>query len=376
MTNKLFSIKTLAIIALIATSLFVAYTLISKKEAAADQAAAASNLPKKAALSVEAVMPSNVTWPMGLQVNGEVYPWQEAIVSSEIGGLRISKVHVDVGQQVKKGQLLVTLANETVAAALRKQEAVVARDAAQLAEAQTNATRANTVKASGALSMQKINQYMIAEKTAQANLALSNAELINQQIRMRQTKILAPDSGMITSRTANLGQVVSAGTVLFKCLRQNRIEWRAEVNTNQLKHIKKGQKITIKHGDGEPIIGTVRMISPNVDANSRNAIVYIDLPKQSAKPGMYLTGEINLGNQSALTVPQSAVILRDGISYLFELVKNKQHVQVVQRKVKTGRTRNAEVEILEGANANTNYVLTGAAFLNDGDIVNVVGGAQ
>lgn len=328
----------------------------------------------KAALSVEVTRPVKVQWQATLMLNGSVYPWQEALVSAEIAGLRIQQVLADVGAQVSKGQLLVVLADETVKADLQKQLATVEKDKAALAEAKSNADRAREIKDSGALSAQKINEYMIAEQTARANLALSEAELESQKIRLRQTKVVAPDDGVISSRSANLGNVVSAGAELFRLVRQSRIEWRGEVNADQQNALHAGQAVNLSLPGGKKVAGTVRLISPTVDNNTRNALVYVDIPKGSAKPGMYVQGQVDIGQQQGLAVPLSAVTYRDGFAYVFELAPSGADgiSQVVQRKVQTGRTREQLIELLGGVEAGASLVLSGGAFLNDGDRVKIV----
>lgn len=328
----------------------------------------------KAALSVEATRPAIVQWPMTLVLNGSIYPWQEALVSAEISGLRIQQILADVGTRVSKGQLLVMLADETVKADLQKQLATVDRDKAALAEAKSNADRAREIQNSGALSAQKINEYVIAEQTARANLALSEAELENQKIRLRQTKVVAPDDGVISSRSANLGNVVSAGTELFRLVRQGRIEWRGEVNAEQQTALHAGQSVRLTLSGGHTVNGKVRLISPTVDNNTRNALVYVDIPKASAKPGMYVQGEVDIGQQQGVAVSLSAVTYRDGFAYVFELATaDSQGLRkVIQRKVQTGRSRGDQIELLGSLNTQAELVLSGGAFLNDGDIVKVV----
>ncbi len=343
-----------------------------------------AKLPEKTALAVEGLQPKMQEWPVRLVMNGSISSWQEAQVSAEIGGLRIKEVLVDVGSEVKRGQDLVLLADETVLADLHKQEATVARDEASLAEAKSNADRARDIKESGALSTQQINQYLIAEETAKANLALSQAELENQRIRLRQTHVTAADDGIISSRTANLGNVVAAGSELFRLIRQGRIEWRGEVNSQQLAMIRKGQKVELVLPDNRHISGVVRITAPTVDANTRNSLVYVDLDKHAAQPGMYAQGSIEIGSKQALSVPQSALVLRDGRSYLYELdlssnTHGNQVFRVIQRSVTTGRRLGDLVEIVEGIRAESTFVASGGAFLNDGDWVTLVssdGGAR
>ena len=332
----------------------------------------------KPALSVETTRPVAVNWPMTLTLNGSIYPWQEALVSAEIGGLRIREVLADVGKQVHQGEPLVLLADETVKADLQKQLATVEKDKAALAEARSNADRAREIRESGALSLQKINEYLISEQTARANLALSEAELENQRIRLRQTRVVAPDDGVISSRAANLGNVVSAGSELFRLVRQARIEWRGEVNADQQAVLHAGQTVSLGLPGGQKVAGRVRLISPTVDNNTRNALVYVDIPKQSAKPGMYVQGQVDIGQQAGLAVPLSSVIYRDGFAYVFILSPADQAgtSKVMQRKVHTGRTRGEQIELLQGVDAQSELVLSGGAFLNDGDRVQIVSPRQ
>ena len=347
---------------------------LAEKRASRPQAVAPAGQAAKAMLSVEVARPQAVQWPMTLVLNGSIYPWQEALVSAEVSGLRIRQVMVDVGAHVSKGQPLVLLADETVKADLQKQLATVDKDKAALAEARSNADRAQEVKDSGALSAQKINEYMIALQTAKANLALSEAELENQKIRLRQTQVIAPDDGVVSARSANLGNVVSAGTELFKLIRQGRIEWRGEVNADQQAALHAGQTVSLNLPGGKVVAGKVRLISPTVDNNTRNALVYADIPKDSAKPGMYVQGSVDIGQQQGLAVPLSAVTYRDGFAYVFVVsAADAQGMsRITQRKVQTGRTHGEQIEVLSGIDAESSLVLSGGAFLNDGDTVKII----
>lgn len=325
---------------------------------------------EKPVLTVETVQPLTQNWSQNIRVNGTVAPWQEAVISAEISGLKIAKVLVDVGSAVRRGQDLVVLNDETVIANLHVQQAVVEKNRASLAEATSNADRARAIQDSGALSKQQINQYLIAEQTAKATLAESLATLETQQIYLKQTHIKAIDDGVISARSANLGNVINAGTELFKLVRQGRIEWRAEVNATQLTHIQPGQLVNLSLPNGNMVQGRVRVTSPTLDEKTLNALVYVDLPKGKALPGMYAQGEIEIGTQTALTVPNSAIVLRDGRSYVFE-VKPDQHV--VKHAVTLGRSVGNDVELLPDTalHQGVRLVASGGAFLSDGDLVSV-----
>ncbi|MES2207619.1 MAG: efflux RND transporter periplasmic adaptor subunit [Pseudomonadota bacterium] len=321
----------------------------------------------RAALTVTTIYPLQEEWARTLVASGTISPWQEAIISSEIGGLRINQIMVDIGSHVKRGQILATLNGESVQAVIRKQAALVAQARASLSEAQLNADRARSVKDSGVLSAQQVNQYQVAYETAKANLDATKAQLDSEKIKGVQTIIRAVDDGIISSRSATLGAVVSGGNELFRLVRQDRLEWRAEVSPQQLPSIRVGQKALLTLPDKTQITGTVRVIAPTLDANTRNALVYVDIPSRStAHAGLYARGEFNIGSQAALTLPQAAVILRDGKSYCFELTADN---HVIQRPITVGRRVGNRVEIIEGLHSKTKtpIVATGGAFLNDGD---------
>jgi RND family efflux transporter MFP subunit len=335
-----------------AASFLVCFALAQHTALAEDAPAA----PVKAALAVTVASPTEESWNSGITASGSLNPWQEAIIASEISGLRITDILADVGGQVKKGQELVKLSQASV-------KADVAQAQAKLDAARTNADRARRLKDSGSLPAQQIDQYLTDEAVAQAALDA-------QQIRLSQTRIVAPDNGIISSRSATLGAVMQPGTELFRMVRQNKIEWRAEVAGRDVAQIQPGQAAHLTLPTGETVTGEVRIISPTLDASTRNAPIYVSLPTDSpAKAGMFAEGEILTGSANALTLPQTAVILRDGNSYAFEIGKEN---RVSQRLVKVGRRAEGRVEIIDGLAAKARVVATGGAFLNDGDTVQIV----
>ena len=320
-----------------------------------------------AGLSVTAVQPQQLNWRRTQQLAGGLFAWQTASIASEEAGLRIAEVLVDVGSVVKRGQLLARLADNTIMADLRAQDASVAQARAKLAQAKAEADRSRAVKDSGALSEQQVTSYVIAEQTAQASLDSALATMEAQRIKLAHTRILAVDDGVISSRSATLGNVVASGTELFQLVRQRRVEWRAEITGKQLSALKPGQTAKITLPDGQQVSGRLRLVGPTLDSSTRNGLAYIDLPVGSAaSPGMYVRGEIDTGQAPALTVPSSAVVQRDGNNYVFE--KDGAN-KVAQRQVQTGRRQGDLVEITSGIGAQAQLVRSGGAFLKDGDPV-------
>lgn len=324
----------------------------------------------KPALTVTIDKPQQAALNLQLTANGNVAAWQEAIIGTEADGLRLAEVLVNVGDQVKKGQVLATFATETVAADLAQIKANVAEAEASVAEAVANASRARSVAVTGALSEQQISQYFSAEKTAKAKLLAQQAAVKVHELRLVKTKVLAPDSGVISTRTATLGAVLPRGQELFRLIRQSRLEWRAEVAAAELSRLPVGTSTQITLPDGKNIAGKVRMIAPTVDPKTRLGLVYVDMPiTTNLKAGMFLKGAFALGQSNAFTVSQQAVVVRDGFNYLFCINKDN---RVSQVKVQVGRRNGERVEVISGLAENAAFVVNGAGFLNDGDLVKVV----
>ena len=339
---------------------------------------AEKNAALKPALTVTTALPAQAQLPVTLTANGNIVAWQEAIIGSESNGLQLTEVRVDVGDSVRKGQVLATFAAEALDADVAQANASLTEAQANAQEASANAVRARTLQSTGALSAQQINQYFTAEQTAKSKVAASRAMLAAQKLRLKHTRLLAPDSGIISARTATVGAVVSGGTELFRMIRQGRLEWRAEVTATELGRVRPGTMARVTVANGTRITGRVRMIAPTVDPLTRAALVYVDLPRSNgkdapAKAGMFAQGEFEMGASPALTVPQQAVVLRDGFSYVFRLNADS---RVSQIKVQTGRRVGDQVEVREGLLPDTILVVSGAGFLNDGDLVKNVSRAR
>ncbi|WP_374360842.1 efflux RND transporter periplasmic adaptor subunit [Pseudoduganella danionis] len=351
----------------------VGMTLFSPASHAASDAKPAAAKP---ALTVTTAKPEAARLPIKLAANGNVAAWQEASVSSQSNGLRLAEVRVNVGDVVKAGDVLAVFAGETVEADLAQAKAALQEAEANAAEAVANAARARSLQNTGALSAQQISQYTTAEQSANARIASAKAALASQQLRMKYTKVVAPDSGVITARSATVGAVSGTGTELFRMILQSRLEWRAEVVAADLRQLKPGTTASVKAANGSIASGKIRMIAPTVDAQTRSALVYVDLPASAAsgkdapfKAGMFASGQFDLGTSDAITVPQQAIVVRDGFSFVFRLNADS---HVSQIRVQPGRRLGERIEVLNGLNSDTQIVVRGAGFLNDGDLVHNV----
>lgn len=370
MKLPLFSRRSVAV-SVVALFCAAAIGLISRSSAQDKDSAEKAASSAKAALTVTTVRPESSEWTQSLSASGSIAAWQEAIVGSEIGGLRLIDVAVNVGDRVRKGQELARLQGDTVGAEREQTRASLTEAEAAAAEARANADRARQIEASGALSAQQIAQYLTAELTARARVDVLKARLKSDDLRLAQTHILAPDDGTITARSATLGAVVQQGQELFRLIRRDRLEWRAELPAADLDRIRPGQSVKLTTASRRTVAGRVRIVGPTLDPQTRNGIVYVDLEnvRGTALAGMFASGEIELGKSAVLTLPQSAVLLRDGFSYVFRLGDDS---RVTQTKVEVGQRSGDRVAINRGLEAGAVVVASGVGFLADGDLVRVV----
>jgi HlyD family secretion protein len=333
---------------------------------AADKPADKAVAAPKPALTVSLVKPQQSAMVSTISANGSVAAWQEASVSAEVSGLRLIEINAQVGDTVKKGQVLARFSQDTLNAEIAATKAQLAEAQASADEARASAQRARDLAQQGFYSSQAISQANAQEKAALARLDAANANLTLQDIRLQHSVLRAPDSGIITARNATIGSVVATGTELFRMNRLGRLEWRGEVTTAELHSIKRGSTVLL---DGGKVKGTVRQIAPNLDPLTRNAIVLVDVAAGSAlKVGQFVRGEFSGASVQAMTVPASTLVLRDGFTYVF--VVNGTKASLV--KVTLGQRQEKAVQILSGITEQSLLVVTGAAFLTDGDTVKVV----
>lgn len=362
----------LASVLLLASWLVVA---CGGNEKPADAAAAGAPAPAdapaapKPAMTVTLAKPETATLSLQLHANGNISAWQEASVGAEVPGLRLASVNVNVGDVVKKGQVLATFARETTEAESLQGKAALMQAEAAAESAKADADRARSIENTGALSKSQIAQYLTQEKVTRAQFEAAKAAYAASQVRLGNTQVRSPDDGVISARGATVGAVAGAGQELFRLVRQSRMEWRAEVTPAEVGQVKVGQKVEVTAASGLKVAGTVRAIAPTADPQTRNVLVFADLPKHpELKAGTFARGQFLIGTSQALTVPGQSIVVRDGHNYVFVVGADE---KAVQRKVDTGRRSGDRVEVLDGLKADEAVAVQGAGFLNEGDLVKV-----
>ncbi len=364
-----------------------------------DATQAAEQKAPTAVLTVSVAPAQMTSLTQTLQVSGSVAPWQQLTVGSEVGGLKIEQVNTDEGQRVTKGQVLVVLNSDvlrtqltqaqarvnTAKAQVQQQKALLTQARARAFESKLNLKSAEELKKAGAISDQDlrgrrstdqanqaaVNQVQEAITSAQSTVAEAQATIGQYQAQLSKTRIIAPDDGLVLSKSVFIGSISDVGKAMLTLARQSRLELNAQVPETDLPKLQTGQLVQIV-SDADAQLhtqGRIRLIGPTVDATSRQAIVKVTLnANPRLRSGMFVRGRVNVAQAQVLTVPAQAVSVRDDKAQLFVLGSGN---TVQLRTVQLGERSAQRIAIKSGLKAGEQVVTSGAGYLKDGDVVKV-----
>ncbi len=257
----------------------------------------------------------------------------------------------------------------------RSTTAIKAQESVAVAKANINSAKAEVGRAKAAVSQAKsgIGQAEAGIKRAEADLANAIArgrELKTQ--RERATAVIAPSSGIIAKKTAQVGGLTS-DKAMFEIIRNGALELQAKVPETVLEKVRVGANVQVQSEADRRIklSGQVREINPVVDNTTRQALLKIDLPSSALlKPGMFLKAALAYGNNSSLTVSTESVLSELNGQKLVYVLENGNTVR--SQIVEVGEPRNGRIAIKKGLKPGDQVVVDGAGFLKDGDHVTVV----
>src|SRR5262245_20930587 len=176
-----------------------------------DAAPSASASAREAVMTVTATPIQQVELSRTVSMTGSVFAWQDVIISAEVGGYRVSEVLVDVGDRVRKDQRLVSLSTSLLQAEVATKQAALKQREAELVNAQSSLARGRTLATTNLLSQSDLDRLSSEQLASQARLEAARADLDTSELRLQFTAVVAPDDGVITSRTVTVGQIAQAG---------------------------------------------------------------------------------------------------------------------------------------------------------------------
>ena len=334
-----------------------------KAETKAAAGSGASSLTVTVATATLQNLPRTVT------ASGSVSAWEEVPVGAETGGLTATGVFVDEGSYVRQGQPLVQMNPALLQAQLRQQQAAVQTAEANAARDQAALGRAQELKERGFLSQAGLDTALANQRASAANLAAAQASLSETRTRLSQATIRAPVSGLVISRSVTRGQIISAGTELFRIVRDGRLELDAQVPETELRLVRSGQSAVISSDQVGETTGTVRIVTPEVNPQTRLGVARIALRGGGFRPGMFARARIQVGDQPAVTVPTASVLYRENRAGVFVMGTDGR----ARFRPVTVLSRTADRTAVSGIEAGVRVVVEGAGFLGEGDRVTVAG---
>jgi|GEM_PF-419336 len=319
------------------------------------------------------------TWAVTIPAQGEVLPWEVAILSAKTNGVGATKVAVVEGDSVRKGQVLARFDDRLLRAELAQAKANLAFATANAQNAATNLKRVDQLRLKQALSEQEYDLIATQAATAAATREQAAAALTLAEIKLADATVTAPDAGKILERRLELGQVSQAGEPLFRLLRQHKLEWVAQIDAADLPRVKPNMAAQIKLADPSNsanqklLTGKIRSVSPQLTSSSRLAKVRVVLDgAPELAVNTYAEGSILIGSASAIIVPANCLVIKDGKTWVFR-IKNPStnNIRAEQVLVSLGRRQQQDIEISSGINVGDVLVQEGAGFLNNGDKLSV-----
>ena len=309
-----------------------------------------------------------------LSASGDLVAREEAAVLPEVTGYRVARVLADVGQYVKAGQTLVQLDPALIQGQLGQAEANAAQAEVQALQAEAQASRVKDLDGSGVLSQEQIDQRRFQARAARATARAQAAVLKDLRTRNTKLAVSAPVSGLILEKTVRPGDLSAGGaTPWFRMARDGQVELAAEMSEADLGHIRVGQSATVSLPGGGTVQGRVRLISPQIDPQTKLGEVRVLLPVRSdIRAGGFGRALFPDASAMALVVPESAVRYdADGASVMTVQPNNRVRRVLVQ----TGQRGGGLVQLTRGPPAGTRVVSNAAAFLLDNDMIRPVEGA-
>ena len=352
---------------LIVSGIAVGLALATRDGSSTPEGAAPTNL-----LTVNSAAVRLERWPATIEAFGNIVPWEEIIVSAQVEGHPLIELRANVGDRVRRGQVLARFDTDRLRADVTRLRAEVQQASAELGQANAERDRALQLADSGGVSEQEVMQRVTAAQVAIARVSASRAQLSALELDLQRAEVVAPDDGTISARNAQPGMVGASGLELFRIIRRDRLEWRGELTASQISRAAAGQVVLLSLSDGAKARARIRQLAPAMSSQTRLATVYADIePGGSARAGTYVSGRIVLEETPALVVPASGIVVRDGYSFAFKIASEGNGQRVKQQQVEVGRRAGTNVEILSGLSEGERVVAQGAGFLDDGDTVHI-----
>jgi membrane fusion protein (multidrug efflux system) len=291
------------------------------------------------------LMVSRVERPRVVEVAGSIQSESRTNIASRIVA-NVIEMKGSAGTRVKVGDVLVTLDSVAPKARVEQAREMLRSAEANRSLAQTELDRISTLRQTGAVSQNQIDEWETKLALSKSDVARSEQAIREAEVGLADAELKAPFDGVVIDRLAEPGDQAYPGRPLLTMYDPNRLRVEASVRESYTGRLKPGQKISVFIDSiGQERVGEVQQIVPASDPTSRSCLVKLHQNEPAGLyPGMYARMRVPLGTESRLEVPQS-LVRRVG-QLTFVEVLDDGHVD--RRAVRLGRTSGDSVEVLAG----------------------------
>jgi RND family efflux transporter MFP subunit len=284
---------------------------------------------------------------------------------------RIVAVYVQVGDRVRRGQLLARIDDSVLAPQVAQLSAALDQARAQAALSAAEYRRGVAVGPDGGLSAQDIEKLQATSVMDAANIKVVTAQLAVMRAKLALTRIVAPVDGIVLTRNAEVGQIASSGgPALFDLEDAGQVEMIGQVAEQDMADLKVGQSASVYLiGNSKPFVGRIWLLGAVIDPQSRMGEVRIALrPDPALRPGAFAHSSVTLDRAKRPVLPQTAVMADGSGSYVYVVGRDD---QVQRRAVEVGSVLPGGVVILQGLSGREHVIAMDGGFLHSGERVSV-----
>jgi len=314
----------------------------------------------------------------GVAITGDLRPIETIMVRARIEG-DVERVLVREGERVGAGQLLAVFENTEQESG--RVSAVADRRAVEteLETAQWTLEQNQQLFKAGGISARELKTSEQAVATARARLAAAESRLRSSSLSARDTRVVAPATGVISTRAVQTGEHVAKGAAMFTLVRGETLELAAAVSARQANVVRPGQVVRFA-ADGRSFDGRVARVSPTIDPASRSVAVYVQVPNPGGalKGGTFATGRVvSRTIAGALTVPTAALRQSpdNGRPFVYR-INGQDAVEPATVQVGVVDERRGVSEILDGLREGDRVIVGNVGTLGRGMKVVMAGGRE
>ena len=307
-----------------------------------------------------------------VRVTGSIAARRDMPVGVQGEGGLVTRVYVDAGQFVRRGQVLASIDRSVQVQQVAAMAAGIRTARADAALAQAELDRAAKLVSKGFISKADIDRKTATRDANLARVSVAQAQLGEMQARVARLDVRAPAAGLVLARSVEAGQVVGAGGMpLFRVAEGGTLEMRAQVAEQDMARLKPGLPASVRPvGSTTDYRGRIWLLDPVIDVASRQGIARIALAySPGLRVGAFANASIAAGETTQPVLPQSAVQVDGEGSYVY--VVDAKGV-VVRRSIVQGRVSDVGVGITSGLVGTERVVVSAGAFLKPGEKINAI----